>query len=225
MASTIRAVRNWGAVLITVVSGCALIASLLYDFSPDSAVGGAAGIAQFLFEYIPGALAIFVGVIVFAFGAKRSGETHLASVAGTGRLGQAAVFVWGLLAATTQVSFLGLLSDDPLTLERAQEVQQLCGIGAILIGVVAAVLVVRAHVLRGFARYALFLCVVLFAVTFVLVLLAGNDLSPLWDLPRVIGLVVLGVAYWRAGVPAAADRAATTSRSSAVTNPSKNLAE
>ncbi len=225
MASTIHAVRNWGAILITVVSGCALIASLLYDFSPDSAVGGAAGIAQFLFEYIPGALAIFVGVIVFAFGTKRSGIARLASVAGTNRLGQAAVFVWGLLAAATQVSFLGLLSGDALTLARAEDVQQLCGIGAILIGIFAAILVFRAHVLRGFARYALFLCVILFAVTFVLVLFAGNDLSPLSDLPRVAGLVVLGIAYWRAGVPAATDRSATTSRPSAVTNAPKNLAE
>ncbi|HEX4057758.1 MAG TPA: hypothetical protein VHX87_05525 [Galbitalea sp.] len=226
MASDFRAKRNWGAVLIFFLSAGTIVLSLVYDLFPATAWGSIASIVAFLFENFPGPLAIFSGVVIFALGTKRYGMPRLLSVVGNNRFGEAAVFVWGLLALAAQLSFLGIISGDALTIAGAEQVQQVCGIGAFVVGLAAAVFVVRGGVMRGFGRYALFLAVLLSGVTVFLELTTTPALIAIWDLPRLVGLVVLGLAYWRAGTPR--DDAAgsnTTDHTDAVPKQPKSLAE
>jgi hypothetical protein len=55
--------------------------------------------------------------------------------------------------------------------------------------------------MRGFGRIALVLTVLLSGATVYLELTTGPALIAFWDLPRMAGLVILGLAYWHAGVP------------------------
>jgi hypothetical protein len=201
MASDFHPSRNWGAVLIFAISGVAIALSVVYDLAPRTSYGRIASIVAFLFEYFPGPLAIFSGVVVLALGTKRYGMPHLHGVAGRGRLGEASVFLWGLLSLASQLTFLGIISGDPATIAGAERVQQVCGIGAVIVGLGAAILVVRAGVLRGFGRYALFVTVILSGATVYLELTTTPALIAIWDMPRMAGLVLLGLAYWHAGIP------------------------
>ena len=189
-----RAVRNWAAILIFIVGVGALVLSILYDVVPDSAIGGVSGFLQFLFEYFPGAIVVAIGFITLGFGTKQ-----LTSVVGTNRLGQAAFLVWAILVLVSVVASIGNLFDDPVTIENARNAQEFSGIAAIVVGVVAAIFVLRERIVAGFARVAMFVAVALFGLTEILILSANASTSFLWDLPRLIGLVILGLSWWHAG--------------------------
>ena len=184
--------------LLCVLAFGALVFSLAGDLWPDSAVGGVAGVVQFLFEYFPGALFVLVAVVTLAYGTK-----YLASIAGQGRLARASLLVWALLSTASQVAFMGIVFGDRVTFVRAQAVQEWGGLAAIIVGVVAGVFVYRARVVTGFAGVALFVAVAGSAITLFLIITSDDAINSVWDLPRLAGLIVLGIAYWRAGISTA----------------------
>jgi hypothetical protein len=192
---TQRVPRNWAAVLIIVIGSCALAFSLVYDLWPGSAVGGVVGVLQFLFEYFPGVLFVFVAMITFTYGTRQ-----LASVTGKSRLGRALFVLWAVLSTASQVAFVGYLFGDPATFSRAQAIQEWCGFAAVAVGLVAAVFVFRARVVTGFAGIALFIAVITFGVTLFLIVTSRDASSSAWDLPRLGGVILLGIGYWRAGI-------------------------
>jgi hypothetical protein len=225
MASQVGPARNWGAVLILVMSSVVIVLAAVYQLWQHSVAGAVASIVQFLFEYFPGSLAVFSGVVVLAFGTKKETMPHVRGLAGPGRLGEATVFGWGLLSLATQLTFLGLISNDQITIAGAMQVEAVCGIAAVLVGVLAGVFIVRARVARGFARYAMFVTVALSAVTLGLDFADTSDVSALSDLPRMAGLVILGAACWRAGTPRGTKPASGDANPGSVTRGPKSLAE
>jgi hypothetical protein len=190
-----RAVRNSSAVLIFVISASALIFSVVYDFVPNGAIGGLLGVLQFLFEYFPGAIFIAVGSVTLGFGTRK-----LTSVVGANRWGQAIFCVWAILTLVSVIAVVGSLFGDPLTAENARHAQQYCGIGGIVFGLAAAFFVLRGRVVLGFARVAMFIAVALYAVTEFLTQWGDASTNYLWDLPRLAGVVILGLSWWHAGV-------------------------
>lgn len=195
MSFSQRAPRNWAAVLLTVLAVCALVFSVAGDVLSTSAVTEILGILQFLFEYFPGALFVLVALVTFTYGTRR-----LSSIAGPSRASRASMTIWTLLATVSQVAFMGILFGDRLTFVRAQAVQEWGGLAAFLVGLVTAVFVYRAKVVTGFPGVALFVAVAGAGITLILILTSQDALNSIWDLPRLTGLIVLGIAWWRAGI-------------------------
>jgi hypothetical protein len=105
-----------------------------------------------------------------------------------------------VLNAASQIAFIGYVTDDAAHFASAQQVQVTISIATVLVGLVAAAFILRAHVVTGYARISLFVAVVLFGVTEVLLIIDSTDASGFWDLPRLTGLALLGLSYWHAGL-------------------------
>jgi hypothetical protein len=192
---TQRAPRNWAAVLLTVLSVSALVFSVAGDVLSTSAAAEVLSILQFLFEYFPGALFILVALVTLTYGTRR-----LSSIAGPGRTSRASMMVWTLLSTASQVAFMGILFGDRLTFVRAQAVQEWGALAAFFVGLVVAVFVYRAKVVAGFPGVAMFIAVAGAGITLILIITTKDAINSIWDLPRLTGLIVLGIAWWHAGI-------------------------
>ncbi len=71
---------------------------------------------------------------------------------------------------------------------------------AVALAIVVSVVVIRVGVVRGLARWALPLAILLTTVSIVFPSVPNAPESDWWDIPHGLGIVLLGVAYWRAGV-------------------------
>jgi hypothetical protein len=187
--------RNWAGVLIAIIGAGGLVFSLLHGLLQDNVAGSIANILVELFAYFPGVIAVLVAAIVLGFGTGR-----LAGIVGSSRWGRVSVCAWAILNAASQLAFIGYLTDDATHFAQAEDIQATLSIATVLVGLVAAAFVLRAHVVTGFARVSLFIAVLLFAVTEALQLVGNTDTGWFWDIPRLAGLAILGISYWRAGV-------------------------
>jgi hypothetical protein len=187
--------RNWAGVLIFIVGGGALVSSLIHDLLGNDAAGSVFNVLILLLAYFPGVIAVLVAAFVLAFGTAR-----WTSIVGGGRWGKAALCAWSVLNAASQIAFIGYLTDDAAHFASAQEVQVTISIATVLVGLVAATFIFRANVAKGFARFSLFVAVIAFAATEVLITVGSTDTGGFWDLPRLAGVALLGISYWRAGI-------------------------
>lgn len=202
---TVTPKRNWGAVVITIAAAFELIANL---FGSNGTLLLAATVL------VP--LALVVGVAPLAFGAR-----GLQSIAGSGIRSRLLLFTAALFAGIAQFAVIvisvGSYGADEDSVERATSASLFLEIFAILVAFIAGIAVARARVARGYARWSLIVAVVLIAVTLIL---GYSDVAASWqDVPRAVGLLALGISYWRVGlVPAPA-------KSARVTAGPKSLAE
>jgi hypothetical protein len=222
-------VRNWGAVLLVIVAAVLLVLTGLNDlgFALAGAFGNGVTLSLDALNYLLAPLALAIATIPLALGTRR-----LAAVPGSSIVGRILFLAWGVLTAVTQIAYLATLSDNFTQVSEAQDVREWIEVVVVIAGVIAAVFVARGRVARGFARASLFVAIALFALTEYLFAtqsfgdfsLSGSfDLRGfvtlyLWDLPRLVGLLVLGISYWRTGtqLPEHATR---------VTDEPKSLAE
>jgi hypothetical protein len=212
--------RNWGGVVIA-VAGAFELASTLFnaiarsfpDF-PTSVFGTIFGLQLASFLLVPPALA--VGFAPLAFGAR-----GLASIAGPGSRARLFVFAATLVGCLAQFGILVLLiseiGPDEETIARASSAILVIEIFALLVALVAGIVIARARVVAGFARWSLIVGIALIAVTLVL---GYSNIAQNWqDVPRAVGLLAIGLSYWRAGLRS------TVSNAARVTEESKSLAE
>ena len=199
--------RNWGGVIVAAAGAFELAATLFNAIAraipgfPTNLFGTISGLLLGAFVLVP--IALVVGFAPLAFGTGK-----LASIAGEGVRSRLTVFTAALVSAVVPfvVIFLiaGSLGQDEEAAERATSGSLVVEIFALLIGLVAGIVIARAGVARGYARWSLIVAVLLISVTIVL---GYTDLLANWqDIPRAIGILALGISYWRVGLPSAHTR-------------------
>lgn len=208
-------VRNWGGVLLTIVAIASIVFTALQDvhtaqFEP---FGGPASVALELIAYVIVPTGVVVAMVPLAFGTRR-----LVGVVGRTLAARLVLVAWSVFAAFAQVANLLVVQDDLADLGR-DVILKFATEGAVLVlGIVAAVFVVRAGLARGFARWSLLLAVALYAFSAAAFAFAtfgeyslvsagdGVDVPFLvytlgWDLPRLLSFLILGISWWRVGIP------------------------
>jgi hypothetical protein len=179
-------------VLLTAVGVLAVIAVVV------GALQLAPVVFAFGLNFVVLPIVLVVAAVPLAFG-----RGTVASVTGTSRVGRILFLAWAVLSALSQLAFTIELGSTLQVAQTVEIVRLLIAVLAVAAGVAAAVVILLAGVAVGFARVSLFLAVLLFAVT-ELGYLGAFGAFGLWgDLPRAVGLLVLGLSYWRVGLPEA----------------------
>ncbi|HEX4443232.1 MAG TPA: hypothetical protein VHZ81_06645 [Galbitalea sp.] len=212
--------RNWGGVVVAIAGAFELVATLFNAVAraipgfPTNVFGIISGLLLGSYLLVP--LALVVGFAPLAFGAR-----GLASIAGSGIRGRLFVFAAALVSAIVQFALIFLvvasLGSDEGSSERAMSSSLVLQVFALLVGLIAGIVVARARVVRGYGRGSLIVAAILISITLAL---GYTDILQNWqDVPRAVGILALGVSYWRAGlhrVPSGPTR---------VTGNAKSLAE
>jgi hypothetical protein len=189
-ASTDAPTSNRGGVLLTSVGALSTLAVVV------GALGLVPGVFAFGLNFVVLPIVLVIAAVPLAFGASR-----VAGVAGSSRSGRILFLAWAALSAVSQLAFIIELGSTLQVAQLVEIVRLFIAVLAIVAGVTAAVAILLARVAVGFARVSLFLAVLLFAVT-ELGYLGAFGAFGLWgDLPRAVGLLVLGLSYWRVGLP------------------------
>lgn len=199
--------RNWAAALLGVLSTIILVLSGMLDFRGSLGVLGGP-VPPFLtgLNYLVAPLVLIACGIAFAFGTR-----HLDALPGSRVVGRVLLLAWAVLTAAGQLAFLGEFSDNSAAIAGVEWTRRVIVVLAIIVGTAAAAFVERGGITRGLGRVSLFVAVALFAVTEVIFLLpsigvagaAGAVVSLsayIWDLPRLAGLILLGLSWWRTGL-------------------------
>lgn len=188
--STDAPVSNRGGVLLTAVGVLSVLAVVI------GALQIVPGPFAFGLNFVVLPVVLVVAAVPLAFGRSR-----VAGVAGRSRLGRILFLAWAVLSAVSQLAFIIELASTLQVAQTVEIVRLLVAVLAVVAGVAAAVVILLAGVAVGFARVSLFLAILLFAVT-ELGYLGAFGAFGLWgDLPRALGLLVLGLSYWRVGLP------------------------
>jgi cytochrome c oxidase subunit IV len=91
---------------------------------------------------------------------------------------------------------------EPAETEDVSDISIIVTVFALLVAVVAGVEIARARVVRGLARWSLLIAVVLVAGS---VVSYFASVGANWGLlPCAIGILLVGLSWWRAGLPSAA---------------------
>jgi hypothetical protein len=209
--------RSLGGVILVVAGGFALFATLanaiaraIPDF-PTNLFGTIFGLLLASFLLVP--VAIVVAFVYFGVGA--GGVYPLGGYSVRSRM---LFLLTGLVALAAQYSLVGpaLVPVGPdSSLVPAEVATSVLDGLAVALAILVCVVVVRVGVVRGLARWALPLALVLTAASLVLTALPSGAVGDWEDIPHCLGILVLGIAYWRAGVHAVAP----------VPEPAKSLAE
>jgi hypothetical protein len=211
--------RNWGAVVIAAAGAFALacdgwwVVALVAPFS--SVLIETAFILQVAtLSFVP--IAVLVGFVPLSFGAR-----GFASIAGTTSRTRLLVFAAPVVACVAQLVIVAAPLFETGMGQQALETSVsgilILAVFAVLLVIVAGIVIARAGIARGFARWSLLVALLLTLVTLALY---SAGLAVVWqDVPRSIGLVALGIGYWRAG------RTAPVAEDSRVPVGSKSLAE
>jgi hypothetical protein len=194
--------RNLGAVILVVAGGYALFATLANGLAraipdtPTNLFGTISGLLLASLLLVP--LAIVVSFTYF--GAGGSGVYPLGGYSVRARM---LFFLTGIVALAAQYSFFGLalvpVGPDSSLVPAESTMYVLDSIAAAL-AIVVSVVVIRVGVVRGLARWALPFAILLTAVSVVFPSVPNWLQSDWWDVPHGLGIVIVGVAYWRAGV-------------------------
>jgi hypothetical protein len=193
--------RNWGAVVLAVAGAFMLIATIANGTLrsiPDAPTQPFAVVFGLLLaSFVLAPIAILIAFRVFGTG------TLSFQPLGGDALGSRLLFVLtALFTLAAQYSLLGpLLFDvgDGRAVNRAATASYILDAAAFALAIVTSVIILRAGIVRGFARWALPIAAVLAVVSVVV----SNTLFTEWaDVPHGLAVLFLGVAYWRAGVPA-----------------------
>lgn len=190
--------RNGAAVLIFIVGAGGFVASLLHALLQNN-VGAISEIFVLLFSYSFGVIGVLIAAILLSFGTRR-----FVSIVGDSGWGRVALCAWAILNAASQVAYVGYLSDGATHVVRAHQIQMTIAIATLLVGLLAATFVLRGHVATGFAAVSLFVALILYAASGVLLTINTANIDAFVDLPRLVGLALLGLSYWRVGVLRAA---------------------
>jgi cytochrome c oxidase subunit IV len=90
------------------------------------------------------------------------------------------------------------IGQDEEAAERASSTALIVEIFALLLALVAGIAIVGARVASGYARWSLIVAVLLIAVT---IILGYTNTALDWqDVPRAVGILSLGISYWRVGL-------------------------
>lgn len=200
--STSTSRRNLGAVILVIAGAYALFATLanavsraIPDF-PTNLFGTQFGLLLASFVLVP--VAIVVSFTYFGVG---SGGVY--PLGGYSVRARMLFFLTGIVALAAQYSFFGLalvpVGQDS-SLAPAETTIFVLDSFAVALAIVVSVVVIRVGVVRGLARWALPLAILLTTVSIVFPSLPNAPESDWWDIPHGLGIALLGVAYWRAGV-------------------------
>jgi cytochrome c oxidase subunit IV len=209
--------RNWGGVVIAIAGAAFVGVTVLNGITRSDSdltgpfAGPILGVQLGLYLLVP--VALIVGFVPLAFGAR--GLMGIVGPSTRARFWLLGAFVIALIAEYVllwlTLAEIGLSSVSAI--EQADSARLTLVVFVLLVVLVAGIVVARAHALSGVARWSLIVTVLLAAVT-----IAG-EIVPIdsnWtELPYAIGILFLGLSYWRAGLQ--------PSRS--VTDEPKSLAE
>jgi hypothetical protein len=198
--------RNWGGVMIAIAGGYELVSTVLNATARSipnfpTNLFGTIFVLQFAAVLLV-PFALLVGFAPLAFGAL-----GMRSIAGPALSAKIRVFLAGVVGCIAQFVIAGLFiaeigQTSDAAISGTTSATIVVGVFALLIGVMAAVVIARAGVATGYARWSLFVAVALIAVT---IALGDIGLAGQWqDVPRAAGILALGVSYWRVGLPATA---------------------
>jgi hypothetical protein len=192
--------RNWAAVVLAVAGAFMLIAMIangtLRSIPDAPSQPFAVVFGLLLASFVLAPIAILVAFRVFGTG------TRSFPPLGGDALGSRLLFVLtALFTLAAQYSLLGpLLFDvgDGGAVNRATTASYILDGAAFVLAIVTSVIILRAGIVRGFARWALPIAAALAIVS----VIVSNTLPTDWgDVPHGVAVLFLGVAYWRAGVP------------------------
>ncbi|HEY5229886.1 MAG TPA: hypothetical protein VIJ11_03200 [Galbitalea sp.] len=194
--------RNLGAAILVVAGSFALVATLANAVSraipafPTNLFGTLFALLLASFVLVP--LAIVVAFTYFGVGGR--GVYPLGGYSVRARM---LFFLTGVVALAAQYSFLGLALvpvGPGSSLVPAETTIWVLDLIAVVAAATVSVVVIRVGVVQGLARGALPLAILLTAVSVVFPSVPGSPQSDWWDVPHGVGIVILGIAYWRAGV-------------------------
>jgi hypothetical protein len=191
--------RNPGAVFLVIAGGFALLATLANGIlrsipdAPTNLFGTVFGLLLASFVLVP-------LVIVVAFTYLGVGGRGVYPLGGYSVRARMLFFLTGVVALAAQYSLIGpaLVPVGPdESLVPAEATTIALDSVAIALAILTSVVVIRTGVVRGFARWALPVAIVLTAAS----LIISNAIPSNWgDIPHGVGIVILGLGYWRAGV-------------------------
>jgi hypothetical protein len=190
--------RNPGAVWLIATGSAALIGLGLQLLSGvgglPGMVGGISTLLRLLLTYLLGPIGFLVAMVLLA-GIRNAG---FASIIGTSRARQMLLGAFGAGLWLAQAAYLFSLFDTPATRGVGEVVRLVITAIVFVLGIVCAWLIDQAGVATGFARRSLLVALALWLVT--LILFAGPvGASVLWDLPRILGVLILGVSWMHVG--------------------------
>lgn len=194
--------RNWGGVVIAVTGVALVLATVLNAISrsivdfPTSFFGPIFGIQLGLFVVTP--IALVIGFAPLAFGAR--GLTGIAGPSIRSRFWLFGTAFFALIAQYTAAGlFIGEIGQsDESTITRSTNGALVVLVFALLVGLVAGVIVARTGIAHGLARWSLIIAILLVAVS---VGAGFGSLESNWsELPYAVGILLLGLSYWRAGL-------------------------
>jgi hypothetical protein len=191
--------RNWAAVLLAVAGGFMLIATIAnatLRSIPDAPPQPFAIIFGLLLaSFVLGPIAILV-----AFRVLGTGTRSLEPLGGNTLASRLLFVLTALFTLAAQYSLLGPLLFDVgngQAVNRGITASYVLDAGAFALAIVTSVVILRAGVVRGFARWALPIAA---ALAIVSVIVSNALLTPWGDVPHGLAVLLLGVAYWRAGL-------------------------
>jgi hypothetical protein len=197
--------RNWGGVVIAVTGAALVLATALDGISrpivdfPTNFFGPIFGIQLGLFVLTP--IALVVGFAPLAFGAR-----GLIGIAGPSIRSRLWLFGTAIFALIAQYTAAGLFIDeigqaDESAITRSTNGALVVLVFALLVGLVAGSIVARVRIATGLARWSLIIAIVLVAVS---VGAGFGSFESNWtELPYAVGILLLGLSYWRVGLVSA----------------------
>ncbi len=200
--------RNWAAVVLAAAGAYVVVTTALNganrsspDF-PTTFYGLESGLLFVSFALVP--VAILVAFVAFGLGAA-----GLAPLGGNSARSRLLFLGTGVFALAAQYSYLGgffnYLMGGGSELPERVTTFALTAV-AVALAVATSVVVFRAGVVRGAARWALpaaTLLTVVSAVVSNLFALSPNEFVSNWgDIPHGLGIAIVGIAYWRVGLVA-----------------------
>jgi hypothetical protein len=192
--------RNWAAVVLVIAGSLLLVATISnatirsIPNAPTASFAIVFGLQLASFLLVP--VAILVAFRVFG-----SGTARLEALGGDG-LGQRLMFVLtALFALAAQYSLLGpilVVGDSGRSATPEFTASYVLDGTAFALAIVTSIVIIRGGVVRGFARSALPIATLLTAIS----LVGSNLVISLWgDVPHGLAVLLLGIGYWRAGLP------------------------
>lgn len=225
MTKELRPARaNWGGVVITAAAVVALVGDVVHEI-PSAALSDVEGdFTELTILVVP--IALIVGFVPLAFGSRR-----LRSIVGDSWRSRTWLFAAPIVAALaeqfgSEPVIPAVIYPDGEHYDINSELNLAFFVLALatVLGFVAGIAVVRAGIATGLARWSLLVTVVLILATVVLNYFGWVlDWYSWLDLPRSLGLLVLGVSYWRVGIRSTVPAEPVAEPS--VTEPAKSLAE